>query len=177
MKVREGAAVVLLCGAVVLRVPEARGLTLDELDAREWHVKRVEIHGNEQFSTAVLRAEVLTEPRPWYAPWQPPALFDPDTFENDLERLRRFYESHGYFETRIVYDLEAEALGAGDFVTVTIWIEENQVVRVGSVEAGAKSGGALPLPETLPIKVGQPFTEDNYQAAGGALKEFFLPHR
>jgi outer membrane protein assembly complex protein YaeT len=174
MKVREGAAVVLLCGAVILRVPEAVGLTLDELDAREWHVKQVEIHGNEQFSTAVLRAEVLTEPRPWYTPWRARPVFDPGTFEKDLERLRRFYESHGYFETRIVYDLEAEALGTGDLVTVTIWIEENEVVRVGSVEAGSKGGEALPLPETLPIRAGQPFTEDDYQAGDRELKEFFL---
>jgi outer membrane protein insertion porin family len=174
MKVREGAAAVLLCGALILRVPNAFGLTLDELDTREWHVKRVEIHGNEQLSTGVIRAEVLTEPRPWYTPWQSPAVFDPPTFEKDLERLRRLYESHGYFETRIVYDLEAEALGAGDFVTVTIWIEENEVVRVAGMEARAKSGEALPLPETLPIKVGEPFTEDDYQAADGALKEFFL---
>jgi outer membrane protein insertion porin family len=174
MKVWVGAAVVLLCCTVILGAPEAVGLTLDDLDAREWHVKRVEIHGNEQFATGVLRAEVLTEPRPWYTPWRAPAVFDPGTFEEDLERLRRFYESHGYFETRIVYDLEAAALGAGDFVTVTIWIEENEVVRVGSVEAGSKGGEALPLPETLPIRVGQPFTEDDYRAADAALKDFFL---
>jgi outer membrane protein assembly complex protein YaeT len=174
MKVWEGAAAVLLCCTVILRVPEAVALTLDDLDTREWHVRRVEIHGNEQFPTGVLRAEVLTEPLPWYTPWRAPAVFDPGTFEKDLERLRRFYESHGYFETRIVYDLEATALGSGDFVTVTIWIEENEVVRVGSVEAGSKGGEVLSLPETLPIRVGQPFTEDDYQAGDRALKEFFL---
>jgi outer membrane protein assembly complex protein YaeT len=174
MKVWEAAASVLLFGSVVFRVPEAAGLMLDDLDAREWHVKQVEIHGNEQFSTAVLSAEVLTQPRPWYTPWRARPVFDPGTFEKDLERLRRFYESHGYFEARIVYDLEAEALGAGDLVTVAIWIEENEVVRVGSVEAGSKNGEALPLPETLPIRAGQPFTEDDYQAADRSLKEFFL---
>src|SRR5262249_20834911 len=98
----------------------------------------------------------------------------PPTFEKDLERLRRFYESHGYYEARIVYDLEAEALSAGDFVTVTIWIDENEVVRIASVETTSKSGEALPLPKTLPIEVGEPFTEDDYQAADATLKEFFL---
>ncbi|HSD10834.1 MAG TPA: BamA/TamA family outer membrane protein [Candidatus Binatia bacterium] len=174
MKVRDGAAWVLLFGTVALAVPEAAALQLDELDAREWHVKRVDIHGNEQFSAGTLRAEVLTQPRPWYTPWKAPAVFDPGTFEKDLERLRRFYESHGYFEAHIAYDLEAEALGAGDFVTAAIWIEENDRVQVRTVEAGTKGGAELPLPEALPIRPGQPFTEDDYQAGDRTLKEFFL---
>jgi outer membrane protein assembly complex protein YaeT len=174
MKDPEGAAWVLLFGALALCASEATALQLDDLDAREWHVKRVEIHGNEQFSTATLEAEILTQPRRWYTPWKASAVFDPATFEKDLERLRRFYESHGYFEARIVYGLEAEAVGAGDFVTVAIWIEENDLVRVGTVEAGTKGGAELPLPETLPIRPGQPFTEDDYQAGDRTLKDFFL---
>ena len=66
-------------------------------------------------------------------------MFDPQTFETDLERLQRLYESRGFFQTRIVYNLEAEKLGEGDLVSVDIWIEENQAVQVASVKVKAKS--------------------------------------
>ena len=147
---------------------------MDELDAREWHVKRVDIHGNKAFSDGTLEAEILTQPRAWYTPWRSRPVFDTATFEKDLERLKRFYERRGYFETRIVYDLEAEALGEGDLVSVGIWIEENDFVRVGTVEAGVKGEERLALPEELPIHTGDQFTEDAYQAGDRALKEFFL---
>jgi hypothetical protein len=56
MKVREGAAVVLLCGAVVLRVPEARGLTLDELDA--WRALATALRTGGEFRCADGATEV-----------------------------------------------------------------------------------------------------------------------
>jgi len=174
MEPRVWAACALLLGAAALWVAETAALTIDEIDAREWHVKDVEIDGNQAFWKCTLQAEVLTQPRPWYTPWRSPPVFDPTTFQADLERLRRFYESRGYFEARVVYDLEAEALGAGDLITVRIWIEENEFVRVGTVEAGVKSPEALPLPEELPIQPQQQFTEEKYQAGDKALKEFFL---
>ena len=174
MRFRERAACVLLLGALAVWVPDAVSLTLEEIDAREWHVKAVEIHGNEAFWTSTLQGAVLTQPRPWYTPWRSRPVFDPTTFQTDLERLRRYYESRGYFEARVVYDLEAEALGEGDLITARIWIEEKEFVRVGTVEAGVKSAEELPLPKELPIKPQQQFTEESYQAGDRALKEYFL---
>src|SRR5438552_1886352 len=174
MEPRERWAWVLLLGTLVLWAAKAAPLTIDEIDAREWHVKAVEIAGNEAFWTSTLKAEVLTQPRAWYMPWKSRPVFDPTTFQADLERLRRYYESRGYFEARIVCELEAEALGQGDLIPVRIWIEENEFVRVETVEAGVKGPEALPLPEELPIRRQEQFTEEKYQAGDKALKEFFL---
>jgi outer membrane protein assembly complex protein YaeT len=167
-------ACALFFGALVVWAPWSAALTLEEIDTREWHVKRVEIHGNQAFWSSTLNGEILTQPRPWYTPWKSRPVFDPTTFEKDLERLRRFYESRGYFETKIVYDFEAEALGEGDLLTVRLWIEEHDFARVGNVEAGIKGPEQLPLPEELPIRSGDQFTEDAYQAGERTLKEFFL---
>ena len=171
---RERAARALLLGALALSAPRAAASTIEELDAREWHVRALELNGNQAFWKSTLAAEVETQPRPWYTPWRSHPVFDPQTFQTDLERLRRFYESRGYFEARVVYDLEAEAIGQGDLLNVRIWIQEGEFVRVGTVEAGVKSPEPLPLPDELPIRSQDQFTEDSYQAGARTLKEFFL---
>jgi outer membrane protein assembly factor BamA len=147
----------LLCAVAVIE-PSAVALTVDQLDAREWHLKSVDVHGNAAIPTRDVRAAILTKPRPWYLPWRKPTVFDPQTFETDLERLQRLYESRGYFETRIVYNLEAEKLGEGDLVSVDIWIEENQAVQVTSVKVKANSAREPPLPPELPIRSGEDFS-------------------
>src|SRR5262245_5772682 len=152
----------------------ASALTGDQLDTREWHVERLTIHGNAAVSTWDIRDEILTKPNPWYTPWRKPVVFDPQTFETDLERLHRLYESRGFFEARIVYDLEAEKLGDGDLVSIELWIEENQPVRITSVNVETKSPRELALPAELPIRSGEDFSESAYQSTDTQLKEFFM---
>ncbi len=159
---------------ITVKEPPAVALTVDQLDAREWHLKSVVFHGNTAVPTRDLRRAILTKPKPWYFPWKKPPVFDPQTFETDLERLQRLYESRGYFETRIAYDLEAEKLGEGDLVSLELWIEENRPVRVSSVEVQTKNAQEPPLPPELPIRSGEDFSENAYQGADLQLKEFFL---
>jgi len=152
----------------------ASALTVDQLDAREWRIKRLTIHGNSAISTWDIRGEILTKPIPWYTPWRRAAAFDPQTFETDLERVRRLYESRGFFEARIAYDLQTETLRTGDFVSIELRIEENQPVRVSAVNVETKSTHELPLPPELPIRTGDVFSESAYQSADLQLKEFFM---
>ncbi len=79
-------------------------VTLADLaPGREWRVAAVHISGNARFSEAELRAPLLTKERPWYLPWKMCPVFDPVTFTTDLERLHRFYEARGYYETTEAY--------------------------------------------------------------------------
>jgi outer membrane protein assembly complex protein YaeT len=174
MELPDGALWAFLLCAVATAEPSAVALTVDQLDAREWHVESVAFHGNAAIPTADLRAAILTQPRPWYTPWRKRAVFDPETFETDLERLQRLYESRGYFEARIVYDLQAKKVGDGDLVSVDLWVEENLPVRVASVHVETKSGREPTLPPELPIRSGEDFSEDAYRDADLQLKEFFL---
>src|SRR5438552_17867319 len=105
MEPRERWAWVLLLGTLVLWAAKAAPLTIDEIDAREWHVKAVEIAGNEALWTSTLKAEVLTQPRAWYMPWKSRPVCDPTTLQADLQRLRRSTEPRGNFEARTVYQL------------------------------------------------------------------------
>jgi len=152
----------------------ARALTAEELDARDWHVKRIGIEGNQTFSDSTLRAEIATQARPWYTPWRSRPIFDPLTLGQDLERLKRFYESRGFFEARVVYDIEAEDVGREDLLTITFWIEEKEPSSVAGVEVGVHAPEELPLPEQLAVRTGQRFSEEAYQKSETELKEFFL---
>jgi outer membrane protein assembly factor BamA len=99
---------------------------------REWRVGKIEITGNEHFSDSELYTEMLTQSRPWYRPWEARPLFDPITFKTDLERLGRFYESHGYYKNSVSYDLEIDE--AQGIVNPKINIDENSPVIIAQVD-------------------------------------------
>ena len=67
----------------------------------QWRVQRIEFFGNKQFDGDELSSAIVTKERPWYRFWEDRPEFDPVTFETDLERLRRFYESRGYYSTDV----------------------------------------------------------------------------
>ena len=167
-----------LCLLLVLSatVAVARAATLENLPpGAELRVRSVTIEGADAFpasmlSASALSAEVLTRKRPWYTPWRSHPLLEPETFEKDLERIRRYYEARGYFETRITYDLTVE----GELVDVVIRIEENQPVPVAEIEVGVKAPTEMPLPDSLMLRRGEIFEEEKYQKSEAELMRFFL---
>lgn len=172
---RPACAAAALLLAVVAAPRPAPGITVDQLDAElELEVEEITISGHEAYWTRTLKPKLSTKERAWYTPWRPRPNFDPYTFQADLERLRRFYESEGYYDLEITHDLEVNE--AEKRVSIEIRLEENERVRTESVEVGVR-GEPEPdpgLPETLPIAPGDPFTEEVYQAGENRLKEWFL---
>jgi outer membrane protein insertion porin family/translocation and assembly module TamA len=150
--------------------------SIDELEAgREWRVEDISISGNSKFSRRELLAVMLTRQRPWYRFWEDRPIFDPVTFTDDLERLRRFYEARGYYQARISYELEIDRRDS--LVKARIEVVENQPVIVSEVLVqGTGQVGAPPpsLPEELPIRRGEIFTEEEYQKAELTLKDHLL---
>jgi outer membrane protein assembly complex protein YaeT len=162
---------------VVLAAGAARGLTVEELEEGiELRVEDVTISGNEAYWARTLTPKLSTRERAWYTPWRPRPDFDPYAFQSDLGRLRRFYESEGYYDVRISHDLVVHE--AERHVSIEIRIEENERVETASIDVGVR-GEPSPdpgLPESLPIAPGDPFTEETYQAGESRLKEWFLEH-
>jgi outer membrane protein insertion porin family len=155
----------------------ASGVLLDALDpARQWHVQRIEFFGNKQFDSDELRSAVVTKERPWYRFWEERPVFDPVTFETDLERLRRFYESRGYYSTDLTYDLQVDT--ENSLVAIRFDIRESEPVLISAIDVDVRDEGQTqnppPLPESLPIKRGDVFNEADYQKAEQALRAFLL---
>jgi len=159
------------CASPVYAIP------LDALDdTQEWHVEKVSLSGHKLFSEDELRAELLTKERPWYRFWGERPSFDPVTFENDLERLRRYYEARGYYDTVIEHDLTVD--DQAGLVTIDIGVKEGSSIVISEIDVeviGDMLDKERPaLPETLPVKRGEVFQEDHYQQAEQILRELFL---
>jgi outer membrane protein insertion porin family len=162
----------LVAGWVFFARP-ALGIQLEELDAaRQWRVEKIEISGNTKFSDSEILRELLTKVRPWYLFWEAESSFDPITFREDLERIRRFYEARGYYQTRVTYDLTADPQSGQ--LEVKIEVIEGPPVIVSQVKVEV-SGSSLSPPE-LPIKQGEIFVEESYRKGEETLRNFFLEH-
>ena len=147
------------------------GIQVEELDAaRPWRVEKIEISGNTKFSDSEILRELLTKVRPWYLFWEAEDIFDPITFREDLERIRRFYEAKGYYRARVTYDLTADPESGRLEVKIEVFEGPPVIVSQVNVEI---SGSSLSPPE-LPIKQGEIFVEESYRKGEEALRNFFL---
>jgi outer membrane protein assembly complex protein YaeT len=160
----------LIASWIVSAIP-GWAIQVDELDvAREWRVREIEISGNTLFSTNELLGEMLTKVRPSYLFWQADPIFDPVTFREDLERLRRFYEARGYYRVRVAHNLTVDSEKSR--VDVKIQIFEGPPVIVGQVDVQIVGDSLSPPP--LPIKEGDIFVEEVYRKGEDVLRQFFL---
>ncbi|MGH7871710.1 MAG: outer membrane protein assembly factor BamA [Candidatus Binatia bacterium] len=155
----------------------ASAVLLDALEpGRPWRVQRVELFGNKQFAGGELSAAIVTKERPWYRFWEDRPEFDSVTFETDLERLRRFYESRGYYGTEVSYDLQADT--ENSLLAVRFDIRESGPVLVSAIDVEVPREGTTqkppPLPDSLPIKRGDVFNEAEYQKAEQILRTILL---
>ena len=150
------------------------GIQLEELDAaRQWRVEKVEISGNTKFAESEILNELLTKVRPWYLFWEAENSFDPITFREDLERIRRFYEARGYYQTQVTYDLTADPQSGQ--VEVKIEVLEGPPVIVSEVHVDISDDSSLSPPQ-LPLKQGEIFVEESYRKGEETLRNFFLEH-
>jgi outer membrane protein assembly complex protein YaeT len=156
----------------------AHAVLLDALDpARQWRVERIEFSGNKLFSADELNETLTTKTRPWYRFWEDRPVFDPVAFASDLERLQRFYESKGYYDTTVTYDLNVD--DAHGLITARIMVHEVTPVLISDIDVQVTGGPGQqppPLPEQLPVKRGAVFREADYQQGEQVLRGFFLDH-
>jgi len=151
-------------------------LTVEELaPEREWQVEAVVISGNEAVSARELLATLRTKERPWYTPWKGRPVFDPVTFTTDIERLQRFYEARGYYQSRVTYDLQVDDQDAR--VTAHITVAEHRPVTVADVKVDVTDHhpdpADFPFPEQLPLQPGGLFSEAAYQQGEQLVRDFF----
>src|ERR1700684_3237934 len=152
------------------RNPNAKAMTINALDPSEtYRVEAIKFTGNQHFSESDLASAMTTKPRPFYALWEKRPEFNPETFTGDLDQLRLFYQSHGYYDAHTAYSLEIH----GNLVTPHIAIAEGLPVRVDEVSmdlaAAAPQPRALEPGFALPLKRDQIFSQRDYQAGQQSL--------
>jgi outer membrane protein insertion porin family len=159
-------------------IPVWAALTLDDLDpAEQWWTARLTFVGNTHFSSDALQAGLVTQARPWYTPWQPLPRFDPVAFAADIERIKHFYRTRGYYAVQVEHALEVDT--ATHRVSATVRVHEGEPVKVAQLTVTVTDHPAL---ETefqafrphLPLREGMIFTEDLYHQTEEKIKTFFL---
>jgi outer membrane protein insertion porin family/translocation and assembly module TamA len=155
---------------IVFATPSV-AIVVDDLDPRRsWRLEDLRISGTRNFSAAEVLEEVQTKTRPWYLFWRARPPFDPVIFREDLERLRRFYESRGYYEAEIAHDLDIDEENSS--LSVVISVSEGAPVIVSEIDLEVV--GPRLFPKELPIKSGEVFVEQKYQKGEETLRQFYL---
>ena len=119
---------------------------------------------------------IVTGATPWWSKWFPflggTEWFDVNTWQADLRRIARVYESHGYFQARVLEDLVTET-GKGS-VTLKVKVHEGVPATLRAVDVTGLDG----VPELkasllgkLPLTLGDVFLEDTWAKAKTGLTE------
>ncbi|MEZ4281236.1 MAG: BamA/TamA family outer membrane protein [Myxococcota bacterium] len=174
----------------------AAAFSTDALDPdRRWLVGRIEIVGNHALAKSELRRVIETRPRRLLTFWRERPVFDPTTLEGDLERIRRLYETEGYFKTRVLGHLESKQTADAEILAVTISIDEGPRAFVTGIEVdppvdapapdaadpgsqGSERADAARRDRTTlrqrALEVGEPFREADYQRLETQLRALHL---
>lgn len=165
----------LILGLGIAWSAGVQGVSVSDIDDRPaWRVKEIAFSGNKTFSDGTLREQMLTERRPWYAPWRAYPRFDPVTFKTDLERVKRYYEAQGYYEAGLTHDLVIDR--SSGLVAIHIALAEGRPTTTDEIAIETPGGPSEEhtLRRLLPLEVGQIFEEVKYQNGEQTLRDYFL---
>ncbi len=165
----------LLAAIVGLSTAPAAAATLAELNPGvHYETAEIKITGNHHFSNSDLLAVMQTKTRPAYKFWQHRPTFNPATFKSDIDRIKRFYQVHGYYDAAAGYTLTVNE----KLVTPTISVREGKPVQVTtvriSVEGSAPAPRALEPAFKLPLKQGDTFTQTDYESGEAQLLDIYM---
>jgi outer membrane protein insertion porin family/translocation and assembly module TamA len=152
-------------------------MPVEELDPnRGWRTKDLIISGNKEIGSSELEDVLSTKTRPWYAPWRARPVFDPAVFASDLERIVKFYQDRGYYETKVTHDLAVDDQDGS--VAATIHVTEGEPIRVAKISVEIVDAPELKpdvdaLLGKLPLREGQLFAVDPYQRTEVQIRDFF----
>ena len=132
-------------------------------------VRDLRIQGNEAISSRQIEKKILTAKTGWW-PFATKQYFDPVSWEADLRRIVRLYESRGYYQARIA---EEAAIPQPKGVALEVKVDEGEVTRVGTLDVRGLE--ALPAADReaalvkMPLEVGAPFEESDWESAKGGI--------
>lgn len=122
-----------------------------------------------------LKAE-MTMPLPSILPWKRLPVFKKDDLEGDLVRLKAYYQLQGFYHTEIVPKIET----TDNKVNVELHITEGPYVQVVHEEVTiAPTTPPLDLSalqRQWPLKPGDRFTVDSYEALKRLYLDYLLDH-
>jgi len=144
-----------------------------------YEVREIRFQGNEIFSEETLLEQMSTRETSLIQSltfWKPGPEFSSLMFENDLERLRHFYQQHGFISPELDYTLEED--DRRQQVRVVVEVGHGRAIRIGSLEVNRAedSLAAAVLSawrDTMQLDTGKRFVDAKVLEAEARLKKRF----
>ncbi len=172
-----GPIVVAIVSIILTAYTRAFGFTIADLDpSHHYKLEKIDLSGAHAFSRDAVVSVMTAKERPWYQVWKPLPDFDAQTLTDDLAHIERFYKAHGYYNAHINYDLTLNK----DKVTAHINVSEGKPIRVATIDTKVANRSRPPqeLDRSfkLPLKKGDAFDQDAYQAGAQDLLNLYTTH-
>ncbi len=110
------------------------------LFAQSYELEKIEFSGNKEISSDELMAVIYSEETPWWfyqflnsfsSMGKGPVYFDSSYIPIDMNAMKAYYSSHGFFKTTISYSYEADT--TDHTVVLKYEITENEPAMYGNV--------------------------------------------
>ncbi len=138
-------------------------LTIDE--GKKVKVKRVVVAGAKEIDEKKIRKEMKTKPDSWIRSGD----FKEEEFEEDKDRIRRFYWKNGFLDARVDSTSVRSAPNGRD-LTVTVYVTEGPRYYTGKVEFdGNNVFSTEKLREAVRLEPGDVFNQERYEETIGNL--------
>ncbi len=138
----------------------------------EIKITDLEIEGNNTVSDKEIKENISTE-SPSIKPWADRPIFDEQVFSNDIVRIKELYDSHGYYDAAVQYDLDYNE--GKDEVEITIIITEAEPIILRKLELSiiGKENGKLKkeISELIELKEGEVFSSNKFQSSKATIRE------
>ncbi|HLN54586.1 MAG TPA: outer membrane protein assembly factor BamA [Bacteroidales bacterium] len=153
------------------------------LSAQKVHrIKDVDFKGNKILTEDELLGQMNTQPKKSLEKlffWKKRPDFIETSLEEDINRLKSYYNRNGFLHPEISFSLDSSR--SGRLINITINIVENEFVQTGNVEfnlSGDRLTDALldSLRTRLPVKEGKRFRDDDVFETEKLLKRSFSDH-
>ncbi len=133
-------------------------------------VRAINFIGNEAFSDARLRSEIVTRQSRLWRFFSSNDNYDSARLEFDREKLREFYQNNGYYDFRVTSAVAELTPDQKDFY-ITFTIDEGRQYDFGEirVETALEKLNADVLRTVVPITEGELFRGDQIEATIDAL--------
>lgn len=137
-------------------------------------VKALDIEGNKAVSDRAIKKKIVMEATGWW-PFAKKKYFDPVSWHKDKERIKRFYETQGFYKAEVsVSDVPpATRRDTNEKVALQAKVAEGPrfVLETLAIEGldGVPPKVKTLLTEDLPLVKGKPFTEAAWAEAKNSL--------
>jgi translocation and assembly module TamA len=135
-------------------------------------VRGLELEGAHQVSAGDVKKRIATSETGWWWPFATKQYFDPVTWQSDLRRIERTYETRGFYQAEVVSDEVKPVKNGVDLKAV---ISEGKPTRIEAFEVQ----GLDPLTpaehqqvlKRVGLEQGEMFLEERWEGAKGLIHD------